>query len=89
MGAYIVSTFELIIYWIGLLICKFAKLDKTYNIAICLILIAIATIFTNPICEIVLNAESEADSIYNIASAGLLIFIAIILSLKHRFKYND
>lgn len=77
-----ITTFVFSILWIDILICTFTKINKYYKISISLILIALVTIFTNPFCEKVLNIHNEDNNIPNIICAGVMIFTAILLSLK-------
>lgn len=80
--AFAIATFEFVLLWLGIVICTFIKIDRYYKISIALILLAICTAFTNPFCEKILNIVSQADNIYNITVAFLLVIVAIIISVK-------
>ncbi len=82
----IIASFVFIFIWIGLLIITFTKIDKMYKISINLIIISLVTIFTNPLSEYVLNINRKDGNLYNIISAIIIFFIALILSIKTIIK---
>ncbi len=87
LQSFAIATFELILLWLGIIICTLTKMDKCYKIAICLLLLSACTAFTNRFCEIILNIASGSDETVNIIVAISLIIISIILSLI-RFLSN-
>lgn len=80
LKSFAIATFELLLFWLGIIFSTFTKLDRFYKIAINLLLLSICTIFTNPLCERVLNIPSNSNNIYNIIIAILLVISAIIIS---------
>ncbi len=47
LSSFAIATFEFILLWIGIVICTFTKIDKSYKIAIVLLLLSICSAFTN------------------------------------------
>lgn len=74
----ILATFEFLLLWICILICSFISINKYFKISICLIVLAVSTVLTNPVCSKVLNIPNENNDIYNNICAVGFIVIAII-----------
>lgn len=75
-----IATFELILLWLGIVICTFIKIDIYYKISIILLLLSICTFFTNPLCEKIINIASKSDNTYNIIIAFLLVIVSLGIS---------
>ena len=81
-----ILTFVFSLYWLDVLIITFFNIKKYNKVSISLILLAICTIFTNPLCNKVLNIPNEGNNLPNILSAIIMIVIALIAFLK---GFND
>lgn len=82
LGSFKITTFELCLLWLNVLVCTFTKINVSYKISFSLILWAICIAITNPICTTVLYISNSEDNIGNNICACVLVFSAIIISTK-------
>lgn len=68
-----IATFELALMWIGVVVFQFTKLKLEMKISIVLVLLAISTFLTNPICSYVLGIPANNDNTYNYIVSFILI----------------
>lgn len=83
-----IATFEFLLLWIFLLISTFTNSSKRFKGAILLLVLAICTAFTNPICEMLLHIPSESDNQINILCSYLLVVTALFLLISHGVSKN-
>ena len=90
LSSWIISTFEFMLLWICIFICSFTKINKYFKISVSLIVVAISTVLTNPVCSKILNIPNENNDIYN-NIVGLVFAIAgfIYLIKGINYKYNE
>ena len=82
LASFKILTFVFSLSWLDVLIITFLNIKKYYKVSISLILLAICTVFTNPLCNKVLNIPNDGSNLPNILSAIVMIVIALILFLK-------
>jgi len=84
-----IATFEFLLLWICILICCFTNVNKYFKISICLIISAVSTLLTNPVCSVVLNIPNENNDIYNNVTGFILAIIGVIcLVVGYISNYN-
>lgn len=88
LDSYKICTFILGLYWLDILVVIFTKINKYYKISFSLILLAICTIFTNPLCNKILDISNESSNIPNIIS-GIIMIISALVILGLGYKKND
>ena len=88
LDSYKICTFVFGLYWLDILVVIFTKINKYYKISFSLILLAICTIFTNPLCNKILDISNESSNIPNIIS-GIIMIISALVILVLGYKKND
>ena len=76
------------LYSIDILVVIYIKNNKYYKISFSLILLAICTIFTNPLCNKILDISNESSNFPNIIS-GIIMVISAFVILVLGYKKND
>lgn len=88
LESYIIASFVFIFLWLAILICTFTKFVVSYKISISLIMVSIVTVFTNSVCEQVLDIARNDNNIPNIICAFIMILSSIIISIRELCKNN-
>ncbi|MCI8461098.1 MAG: helix-turn-helix transcriptional regulator [Bacilli bacterium] len=89
LESYIIASFVFSFLWLAILICTFTKIIIPYKISISLITLAIVTVFTNPVCETVLDFSRNDSNTPNIICATIMIVVAAVITLKELFKNKN
>ncbi len=76
-----ILTFILSLYWLDVLVITFLNINKYYKISISLLLLAICTTFTNPLCNKVLDIINDGSNLPNILSSIIMVVIAVVSTI--------
>lgn len=89
LESFLIASFVFLFIWIDVLICTFTKISNYYKISFSLLLLAFLTLYTNPVCERVLNITNNDSNIPNFICAAVMIVISLGVGLaKWLYKKN-